>query len=93
MKKKVILCVVATVIIALGVVLKIQYNHQEYVLTEDEQKRLDLSLEQHPDIEFTKIVGRTYQVYYSDKIIYLIGDQEAAGKAIEKFQMQQEKTK
>ena len=36
MNKKGILCVVATVIIALGVVLKIQSDHQEYVLTEEE---------------------------------------------------------
>ena len=31
MKKKVILGIVATVIIASGVVLKIQFDHQEYV--------------------------------------------------------------
>ncbi|MCU7196951.1 hypothetical protein [Turicibacter sanguinis] len=93
MKKKVILCIVATVIIASGVVLKIQFDHQEYVLTEDEQKTIDSKLEQHPDIEFTKIVGRTYQVYYSDQMTYLVGDEEAAIKAIEKLQKQQEKTK
>ena len=93
MKKKVILCIVATGIIASGVVLKIQFDHQEYVLTEDEQKTIDSKLEQHPDIEFTKIVGRTYQVYYSDQMTNLVGDEEAAIKAIEKLQKQQEKTK
>ena len=68
-------------------------NREVRGLTEDEQKTIDSKLEQHPDIEFTKIVGRTYQVYYSDQMTYLVGDEEAAIKAIEKLQKQQEKTK
>ena len=48
MKKKVILCIVATVIIASGVVLKIQFDHQEYVLTEDTS--IDLTKTYYVDI-------------------------------------------